>query len=85
MINHLPLETPEPTRQPPSQLLVAYSIPARMEKRQKLLADLARHLTLRNLTTDEEARAAINERVRDIESRLAEMDQSAKSYHRGWS
>jgi len=38
----------------------------RMDERQKLLDDLARHLTLRNLTTDEQAREAIDE-SREIE------------------
>jgi hypothetical protein len=56
----------------------------RMDERQKLLDDLARHLTARNLTTDEEARAAIDERVREIESRLTELKQEAESDHRRW-
>ena len=53
----------------------------RMDERQKLLDDLARYLTVRNLTTDEQARNAIDERIRDIENRLAEMDQLAESDH----
>jgi hypothetical protein len=47
-----------------------------MDERQKLLDDLARHLTVRKLTTDEQARDAINETIRDIEERLAQIDQS---------
>jgi len=50
-----------------------------------MLDELARHLTVRNLTTDEQARHAIDERLRDIESRLAEMDQRSESDHRRWS
>jgi hypothetical protein len=48
-----------------------------MDEQQKLLDDLARRLTLRNLTTDEQAREAIDESIADIESRLAEMDQKS--------
>jgi hypothetical protein len=57
----------------------------RMDERQKIGDDLARHLTLRNLTTDEEARAAIDERIREIEDRLAEMEREAESDQRRWS
>jgi hypothetical protein len=46
------------------------------DERQKLLDDLARHLTARKLTTDEQARDAIDEKVRDIEKRLAHIEQS---------
>jgi len=56
----------------------------RMDERQKIRRDLARHLTLRNLTTDEQARAAIDETIRDIENRLAEMEQEAENDHRRW-
>ena len=57
----------------------------RMDERQKLLHDLARYLTVRNLTTDEQARNAIDERIRDIENRLEGLDQKAESYNRDWS
>jgi len=57
----------------------------RMDERQKLLDDLARYLTVRNLTTDEQARNAIDERIRDIENRLEGLDQKAESYNRDWS
>ena len=56
-----------------------------MDERQKLLQDLARHLTVRDLTIDEQARSAIDEPIRDIENRLEGMDQKAESYHRDWS
>jgi hypothetical protein len=49
-----------------------------MDERQILLDELARHLTVRNLTTDEHARDAIDEKIRDIENRLAETDQSSE-------
>jgi hypothetical protein len=51
----------------------------RMDERQKLLDDLARRLTVRSLTTDEQAREAIDESIRDIENRLEELDQKAES------
>jgi phosphopantetheine adenylyltransferase len=50
-----------------------------MDERQKLLDDLARRLTVRSLTTDEQAREAIDESIRDIENRLEELDQKAES------
>jgi hypothetical protein len=56
----------------------------RMDERQKLLDDLARHLTVRKLTTDEQARDAIDETIRDIESHLAELEHEAESDHHGW-
>ena len=55
-----------------------------MDERQKLLDDLARHLTVRDLTTDEQARSAIDESIRDIENRLAEIDQTSESDYRRW-
>jgi hypothetical protein len=51
----------------------------RMDERQKLLDDLARRLTVRSLTIDEQAREAIDESIRDIENRLEELDQKAES------
>jgi hypothetical protein len=57
----------------------------RMDERQKLVDELARYLTLRNLTTDDQAREAIDERIRDIENRLEGLDQKADSYSRHWS
>ena len=56
-----------------------------MDERQKIRDELARHLTVRDLTTDEQARSAIDETIRDIENRLEGMDQKAESYHRDWS
>jgi hypothetical protein len=64
--------------------LIAYSTLVRMDERQKLRDDLARYLTLRNLTTDEQAREAIDERIRDIENHLAEMEQEAESDQQRW-
>jgi len=55
-----------------------------MDERQKLLDDLARRLTLRNLTTDKQAREAIDESIRAIENHLAEMEQEAESDQRRW-
>ena len=55
----------------------------RVDERQKLLDDLARHLTVRDLTNDEQARSAIDETIRGIENRLEELDQKTKSYHPG--
>jgi hypothetical protein len=49
------------------------------DERQELLDELARHLTVRDLTTDEQARSAIDETIRGIENRLAEMRQEAES------
>jgi polyhydroxyalkanoate synthesis regulator phasin len=56
----------------------------RMDERQKLLDDLARCLTRRNLTTDEQARDAVDETIREIENRLAELDQKSESDYRRW-
>ena len=56
----------------------------RMDERQKIRDDLARHLTVRDLTTDEQARSAIEETIRDIENRLERLHQKAESYHRDW-
>jgi hypothetical protein len=53
-----------------------YSMLVRMDEQQKLLDDLSRHLTARKLTTDERARDAIDEKIRDIEKRLALIEQS---------
>jgi hypothetical protein len=50
-----------------------------MDERQKLLDELTRHLTLRGLTTDEQALRAIDEKIRDIENRLEEIDQQSES------
>jgi hypothetical protein len=55
-----------------------------MDEDQKLLDELARRLILRSLTTDEQARNAIDERIRDIENRLAEMEQQAESDQWRW-
>jgi hypothetical protein len=57
-----------------TMLMIACSMLMRMDERQRLLDDLARSLTLRKLTTDEQAPDAIDERIRDIESRLAGLD-----------
>jgi hypothetical protein len=54
----------------PPNLLTACSMLVRMDERQKIRDDLARHLTFRKLTTDEQAREAIDERIREIEDRL---------------
>ena len=50
-----------------------------MDGRQKLLDDLARRLTVRDLTTDEQARSAIDESIRDIENRLEGLDQKGRA------
>ena len=50
-----------------------------MDERQKLADDLTRYLTLRGLTTDEQAIRAIDETIRDIENRLAEIDQPSEN------
>ena len=50
-------------------------MPVRMDERQKIRDDLARRLTMRSLATDEQARDAIDERMREIEDPLAEMEQ----------
>ena len=46
-----------------------------MDERHKLERDLAHYRTLRALITDEQAIGAIDETLRDIESRLAEIDR----------
>jgi ribosome-associated translation inhibitor RaiA len=51
----------------------------RMDERQKLLDELARYLTLRNLTTDEQAREAIDETIREIEDRLRKWSRRRKA------
>jgi flagellar motility protein MotE (MotC chaperone) len=51
----------------------------RVDERQKLLDELARYLTFRKLMTDKQARDAIDERIREIENRLAEIDQSSEN------
>jgi hypothetical protein len=50
-----------------------------MDERQKLLNDLAHYLTARGLTTDQEAVRAIDEKIRDIEIRLTELDRSQRA------
>ena len=54
-----------------------------MDERPELLDELARHLTVRDLTTDEQALSAIDETIRDIENRLEGLDQKTESYHPG--
>jgi hypothetical protein len=49
-------------------------MPMRVDERQKLRDDLARYLTFRKLMTDKQARDAIDERIREIENHLAEID-----------
>jgi hypothetical protein len=54
-----------------------------MDERPELLDELARHLTVRDLTTDEQALSAIDETIRDIENRPEGLDQKTESYHPG--
>jgi hypothetical protein len=68
----------------PPNLLITCSMLVQMDERQKLFDDLARRLTVRDLTTDEQARSAIDERIRHIENRLAEIDQTSESDYRRW-
>ena len=56
-----------------------------MDERQKLFDELARYLTLRGLTTDEQAIQAIDEKIRDIEKQLAEIDQKLEGGQRDGS
>jgi F0F1-type ATP synthase membrane subunit b/b' len=50
-----------------------------IDERQKLLDELARYLTFRKLMTDKQARDAIDTRIREIENRLAEIDQNSEN------
>ena len=49
-----------------------------MDERYKLERDLAHYRTLRALTTDEQAIEAIDETIRGIENRLAEIDEGSE-------
>jgi hypothetical protein len=52
-----------------------------MDERQKLQDDLDRYQTLRELVTDQPAIAAIEEQIREIRDRLAQLEnESGRPY-----
>jgi hypothetical protein len=84
LVNHRRRKRLNRQPQPPSHFIDRPFDAGEMDEWQKLLDDLARRLTLRTLTTDARARDAIDESIRDIEDRLAELDEKSESDHRRW-